>query len=103
MTLWLPTPGPLRSCGDDDLKCYREWAAERAVMEACDMISRCSKKSLVCLVVLISLTGISDALGQSASPEVTVVGNISSHSITMDELLRFTLTFKNKTAFALRS
>jgi hypothetical protein len=72
-------------------------------MEACDMISRCSKNSLVCLAVLISLIGVSDAPGQSASPEVTVVGNISSHSITMDELLRFTLTFKNKTAFALSS
>jgi hypothetical protein len=62
------------------------------------MTGFCHVRSRSVAASIILLAAIATSVGQTPPPDVLISGAISSHTMGLNDLLRFTLTFKNKTA-----
>jgi len=63
----------------------------------------CDLSSVFLAAAVLLMVSSRAGLGQASAPEVSITGALSSHSIGETELLRFTLTLKNKTGVVLNS
>jgi hypothetical protein len=60
-------------------------------------------KLCLCLLLFIDLVSAPSGQGEAPPSEVSATGNLTSRSITKDELLGFTLTIRNKTSLPVSS